>query len=1152
MIRKLFILLLAVSALFSVSSASAFNVTPGMSGAWYDPSHNGEGYFLQILDDSQAVAFWFSYDKNGNQFWMFGVGDIEGSKITFSNLQSARGGKFGPDFNPEDVEFPHWGTLEFDFSSCDAASVEYSGPSEFGTGTLDVTRLTILWGLDCQGNDSRPQSTGKGFLNGGFSGSWYDPTHDGEGFVVEILNETTAMVIWFTYDTEGNPAWVFNTGEIDGATIIINDLLISSGGVFGPEFNPDDVVFTHWGAAAFTYGSCDVSSAAGNMRYIPPPEFGFESTQFLNRLVAIDGLQCGFLSDTYDVQGTMGVAENIFLDGDVNDPNVPEESNDLGGPAQQLVPPAKLAGFVTAVPTEQDGDRFADDVDEWDVYVLAIREGESISLNISDWDSSDRGAVDLDLYLANVNDPETTVDSSLSTDQTEWVTAPEDGNYFVFVNAFAGTTNYLLRSGQSAPQSVAKISASAEMVKGELIAALIPQNNLTSASKRGAFKSRIEKLEKESTLTRVEESGNGEILYSVNTKRVDQLVPHPLTSIGSGSITPEDWQVIKAVKVLSGSEDYRWAGPNYIRHQMAIPNDPVYEFQWHYPLIKLPQAWDVSTGSSDVVVAVIDTGVHDHPDLVDNVNYSLGYDFVSNLLSAGDYDGIDPDARDPGNIFPSFGDYKSHGTHVAGTVGARGNNGFGVTGVNWDVTIMPVRVLGVEGSGNCWDISQGMKWAGRLSNASGYLPARQADVINMSLGSSAPCPGAQTLVNQLVARDIVVIAAAGNNGDSIPNYPASLSNVISVSATTFTDEIAPYSSYGSNVDIAAPGGDSSVDLTGDGYSDGVLSPTLIIEKGTPTKTNGYAFLDGTSMASPHIAGVAALMKSVYPEMASNEFFTAISSGKITLDLAQNGSTNKDPFFGYGRIDVQKAINWAVEQDQGTPGDAFLTSSISAINFGSSQQSLDFEIEKGGSGAISVTGEGTTENWINLFSVSIDGNGLGTYRITVDRVGLIDGSYSGWVAIDGSDGSRTWISVAMQVGEKVAGEAGYLYALLLDSWTFGNVKQWDGLAVSGDYLLNLDSNPPGRYFLLVGSDIDHDFTVCDPGELCQYYPLNSQASEIIVSNENVQLGNFIMSFPDDVDGESVSSASFESDSQEQDTDILDIRDRIGNSGVSRKR
>jgi serine protease len=141
---------------------------------------------------------------------------------------------------------------------------------------------------------------------------------------------------------------------------------------------------------------------------------------------------------------------------------------------------------------------------------------------------------------------------------------------------------------------------------------------------------------------------------------------------------------------------------------------------------------------------------------------------------------------------------------------------------------------------------------------------------------------------------------------------------------------------------------------------------------------------------------------------------------------------------------------------------------------------------------------------------------------------------------------------MQVGQKVAGEAGYLYAILLDNWTLGNVKQWDGLASGSDYLVGLDANPPGTYFLLVSSDNDNDFKLCDEGEFCQIYPLASQASEIIVVDRHMQLGSFTMGFPIDDDGGNVSAAAFEPESQSSDAGILEIKSRIGISGVSRKR
>ena len=1124
-----------------------FVVTAGQSGSWFDPSHSGEGFFLQVLSDTQAAVFWFTYDNNGNQLWMIGLGEIKGAKIDFPELISPSGGKFGPDFDPDEVTNSVWGSMRFDFSDCNSAVVTYSGSKGFGSGKLDVVRLTNLWGLGCAGEHSPNISTGRGFLNAGFSGSWFDIAHSGEGFAIEILNETTAVVMWFTYDTQGNPAWIAAVGEIVGASILIDDFQITSGAVFGPDFNPEDVVFEHWGVAEFNFTSCGNNGLGGSMRYIPPPEFGSESGQLLYRLTAIAGIECELLTGEYNVSGIMDVAENVFIDSDVNDPNTPEVSNDLDSQPQILAAPAKVVGFVTALPTGVDGDRFAAESDEWDVFQLPLQNGETVILSVSDWDSVDPLANDIDLFLFNAEDIETIVDSSENATKTEWVSAPEAGVYLVGVHALAGTSKYLLKSGQSAPVGLSRLSSSAAIAEGELIAATRLRNNLTSVSDQKSYRSRIERVEKENALTRVKESADGEVLYAVDTSRVDRLTPHPLTVKGWGKITPENWQVIRAAKELSVNKDYRWSGPNYILHELATPNDSLYDRQWHYPIINLPQAWDVTTGSKDVVVAVIDTGVYDHPDLVSNVDYSLGYDFVSSPLNSGDGDGLDPDARDPGELLPEF-EYLSHGTHVAGTVGASSNNGTGVAGVNWDVTIMPVRVLGIYG-GSCWEVAQGMKWAGGLENGSGSLPARNADVINMSLGGTDFCPGSQELVEQLVAKGIVLIAAAGNDTTSIPSYPAALNNVISVSATTIADELASYSNFGSTIDVAAPGGEFDADE--------ILSTVMVVEQGSSVLETGFDTLVGTSMASPHVAGVTALMKSVYPEMGSNEFFTAISSGEITEDLANDGLTNKDPSFGYGRIDAQKAINWAVEQGA-QPIPPYLRSSISVANFGSTQLSITFEIRRGGTGNISVTGGEVSDGWMQLVDVDTDDDGIGTYRIDVDRTGLVDGAYSGWVAVNASDGSEVLISIAMHVGEKVAGEAGYQYATLVDYFTLEVVAQWEGLAIDKQYQIAFSNVPFGIYLLSVNSDIDNDSAPCindeaelDEGEFCQVYalyPLNDIPTDIIVWNRDIDLGLFTLRFPEDLDFSSVTSSIGETESQNETPKISNIKDVINRSGA----
>ena len=1128
-----------------------FVVSAGQTGSWYNPSRDGEGFFLQVLSDTEVVVYWFTYDSEGKQVWMTGVGLIEGNKITFPELVAPVGGKFGPDFNPDDVSYPVWGSLKFTFSDCDSAEVGYDGPKGFGDGDLDVVRLTGLWGLGCRGNQVPNVSTGRGFLSAGFSGSWYDITHSGEGFAIEILNETTADVMWFTYDTQGNPVWLAGLGEIIGDSIFFDDLQISSGGMFGDDFDPGGVNSEHWGEAVFKFTSCgEDGDIAGNMRYIPPPEFGEEGSQSLYRLTSISGVECNLLSYEYDVSGNMDVSDNTFVDGDVNNPNQPETPNDTYEQAQVLAAPAMLVGFATELPTGIEGDRFATESDEWDFYQLPLQSGETVTLNVSDWDKVDPLANDLDLYLMKLDDPDVVIDSSENATDLEWVSAPEAGTYLVSVHALSGTSNYLLKSGQDAPLGVAKLSSSAAIAEGELIAAIRLENNLTSVSDQKSSRSRIEKIEKDHALTRLKESFNGEVLYSVDTSRVDRLVPHPLTTKGLGTTSVENWQVIRTAKELSVSANYRWSGPNYLVQGLIEPDDPDFSLQWHYPLINLPQAWDITTGNEDVVVAVIDSGVHDHPDLVSNVDYSLGYDFVATPLSSGDGDGLDPDARDPGESFPVF-PYISHGTHVAGTVGAASDNGTGVAGVNWDVTIMPVRVLGTGGFGSCWEISQGMKWAGGLSNDTSRLPARFADVINLSLGSAEICEGQQEIVNQLTAKGIVVIAAAGNEANSIPFYPASLVGVISVSATTIDDELAYYSSYGTNIDVAAPGGDVTADVDGNGEPDGVFSTMMTVESGSSVQTDSYSYLQGTSMASPHIAGVAAMMRSVYPEMGFNEFFTALSSGEITIDLAEDGSTTKDPAFGYGRIDAQKATDWALEQgDQ--PIDPYLTSTISIANFGSTRLSVSFEVRSAGTGEISVTGSEVSDSWLQLVSVDVDDDGLGTYRIDVDRTGLVDGDYSGWAAIRARNESVLLIPVTMQVGEKVAGEAGYQYAVMIDGTTFEEVASWEGLATEGQYPVMFNDVPFGFYFLVVGSDIDNDFDFCDAGEFCQLYPLNYVPDPIIVYDRDIDLGMFTLRFPEDGGIGGLLPSTDETGSESDDSRIFDLMRLIEASGISRTR
>lgn len=331
---------------------------------------------------------------------------------------------------------------------------------------------------------------------------------------------------------------------------------------------------------------------------------------------------------------------------------------------------------------------------------------------------------------------------------------------------------------------------------------------------------------------------------------------------------------LELIRQLSVRSDVVYAHPNFILKAFKTPNDDFYSFQWHYSKINLPQAWDIEDGTTnDVIVAVIDTGiVKAHPDFAEKL--LPGYDFISNPQTANDGNGRDPDPEDTGNTGSEEEASGYHGTHVAGTVAAATNNSLGVAGVSWGAKIVPVRVLGV-GGGSLADIIAGMTWAAGLSVTGVPNIEKPAQVLNLSLGGKFRCtdaPAYQDAINAINAQPQkpIIVVAAGNSADNASLYaPASCTGVITVGATEFRNFRSYYSNWGPRIDVMAPGGDSSVDRNDDTYVDGVLS-TMKDDKATGADQYIYSFLQGTSMASPHVAGVAALMKSKKPTLDVTE------------------------------------------------------------------------------------------------------------------------------------------------------------------------------------------------------------------------------------------------------------------------------------------
>ena len=336
--------------------------------------------------------------------------------------------------------------------------------------------------------------------------------------------------------------------------------------------------------------------------------------------------------------------------------------------------------------------------------------------------------------------------------------------------------------------------------------------------------------------------------------------------------------------------DVEYAEPNYIAHTFATPEDPYYPLQWHldnpvYGGIHTEAAWDDSLGSS-VVIGVVDTGVafEDYkkfeiaPDLEDTC-FVEGYDFAND------------------DSHPN--DDNSHGTHVADTIAQSTFNGIGVAGVAPDACLMPVKVLDRNGSGSYFDVASGIRFA--ADNG--------AQVINLSLGGPA---SSQTLLDAVAyaySRGVTIVAAAGNDGVSTVSYPAAYdAYVIAVGATRYDETLAYYSNSGASLDLVAPGGDLTVDQNGDGYGDGVLQNTFNPNTKRPGDFS-YWFFQGTSMASPHVAGTAALVISNGNAETPDDVRAALES---TADVTEQG---------WKLVNAASALTWtpgAVPTPTNTP------------------------------------------------------------------------------------------------------------------------------------------------------------------------------------------------------------------------------------------
>jgi len=313
-------------------------------------------------------------------------------------------------------------------------------------------------------------------------------------------------------------------------------------------------------------------------------------------------------------------------------------------------------------------------------------------------------------------------------------------------------------------------------------------------------------------------------------------------------------QAAEKARAYGREKNVEFAEPDYIAKAIFTPNDPYFDSQWGMTKIQAPEAWSVTTGSSNVKIAILDTGIdQNHEDLAAKIVASRNFTTSSTV-----------------------DDLYGHGTHCAGIAAAITNNGTGVAGVGFNTSLMNGKVLDDKGSGYYSWIASGITWA--TNNG--------AKVISMSLGGSSGSSTLENAVNYAWNNGVVVVAAAGNNGNTAPSYPAYYANCIAVAATDQDDAKASFSTYGSWVDVAAPGVNIYSTLPNHSNSIG---------------TSNYGSLSGTSMATPHVAGLAALVWSTASYGTSN------TSVRSRIQSTADAIAGTGTYWQYGRINAYKAV-----------------------------------------------------------------------------------------------------------------------------------------------------------------------------------------------------------------------------------------------------
>lgn len=818
------------------------------------------------------------------------------------------------------------------------------------------------------------------------------------------------------------------------------------------------------------------------------------------------------------IRGTLNAAIASAVDSDINDIRANFSANNSPDNPQVLNNSLlTLQGYVSKNATggNSNEERFANTPDEFDYYRINLQKDQRVAIRVAGINNT----ATISAALIELDDNNQIVDSGAVEANARvrdiLFIANKASKYLVRIKAASGSSRYIMQL-QSAQKNASSQKSNNEFVAGQMLVKMKPgkspaqmmsqqpgQFSIQSVSSLQAQTSELPLLLNINQLSAFSGQQN---LISAQADPLQKIAPNAYEKIDT----------LEKIAELKRRDDVEYAQPNYIYQSLATPNDNSYSKQWGLNQINAPLAWDISTGErsggGNVIVAVLDTGVLiNHPDIQGQL--VPGYDFINDVADAADGNGLDNNPNDPGN--PSQpGTASFHGTHVAGIVAAASNNQLGVAGTSWQAKVMPVRVLGKTGAGSSYSLINGMRYAAGLANDSGQLPTQAADIINMSLGSTfdaANAPAEISVINQIYAKNIMLVAAAGNSNTAIPFYPASFDHVISVSSTNFSQQLSHFSNFGSTIDVAAPGGSSLRDDNNDGQADFIIN--LGATDATGSIQYGLTGKVGTSMSAPHVAGVLALMKAVYPALTAAQVNNLLSNGVLTTDI---GPAGKDNSFGYGRIDALKAVKEAQKLANGgqlPPQPTQLIADPQSLLAGQADEvNITIKNVGGKSPTLSVS---SSEDWLTLEAIgnadtALSNNATLTYKAKINREGLGLGFYNATIraTADGDDNpAAVNIEVFMQVGNfSIDGELTQQYVLLIGGEESKVLKT---VAAGRDGSFVIPDVAPGKYQLVAGSDIDVDNKLCLTAETCGFYPPVGGES-INVQNTDVTDINFTVS------------------------------------------